>query len=95
MRSVEKFTTEAYFQGVCLADSEDHVIQNIINGDRPELPKKEAFGVPNDLAISRSPLFGRSHPDQTPSEESGRNRVVKRSREEILNGTAVENSCRS
>ncbi|CAI2314376.1 unnamed protein product [Caenorhabditis sp. 36 PRJEB53466] len=72
-------------RGACLADSEDHVVQNIINGDRPELPKKEAFGVPNDLAISRSPLFGRSHPDQAPSEESKRNRVVKRTREEILN----------
>lgn len=72
-------------KGICLADSEDSVIQNIINGDRPELPKKEAFGVPNDLAISRSPLFGRSHPDQAPGEESGRHRVVKRSREEILN----------
>lgn len=72
-------------KGVCLADSEDSVIQNIINGDRPELPKKETFGVPNDLAISRSPLFGRSHPDQAPTEESLRNRVVKRSREEILN----------
>lgn len=72
-------------KGVCLADSEDEAIQNIINGDRPELPKKETFGVPNDLAISRSPLFGRSHPDQTPTEDSSRNRVVKRSREEILN----------
>lgn len=72
-------------KGICLADSEDSVIQNIINGDRPELPKKEGFAVPNDLAISRSPLFGRSHPDQTPNEDSERNRVVKRSREEILN----------
>lgn len=72
-------------KGICLADSDDHTIQNIINGDRPELPKKESFGVPNDLAISRSPLFGRSHPDQTPTEESGRSRVVKRTREEILN----------
>lgn len=72
-------------KGVCLADSEDSVIQNIINGDRPELPKKETFGVPNDLAISRSPLFGRSHPDQASTEDSSRNRVVKRSREEILN----------
>lgn len=71
-------------RGVCLADSEDSVIQNIINGDRPELPKKETFGIPNDLAISRSPLFGRSHPDQAPAEDNGRNRVVKRSREEIL-----------
>ncbi|KAF1768762.1 hypothetical protein GCK72_000575 [Caenorhabditis remanei] len=71
-------------KGICLADSEDSVIQNIINGDRPELPKKETFGIPNDLAISRSPLFGRSHPDQAPTEDSGRNRVVKRSREEIL-----------
>lgn len=77
-------------KGICLADSEDSVIQNIINGDRPELPKKEAFGVPNDLAISRSPLFGRSHPDQAPGEESGRHRVVKRSREEILNGMFSE-----
>lgn len=73
------------FKGICLADTDDDTIQNIINGDRPELPKKESFGIPNDLAISRSPLFGRSHPDQTPPEESGRNRVVKRSREEILN----------
>ncbi|PIC50552.1 hypothetical protein B9Z55_001409 [Caenorhabditis nigoni] len=73
------------YKGICLADSEDSVVQNIINGDRPELPKKEGFNAPNDLAVSRSPLFGRSHPDQAPTEDSLRNRVVKRSREEIMN----------
>uniref|UniRef100_A0A8R1DM67 ANK_REP_REGION domain-containing protein n=1 Tax=Caenorhabditis japonica TaxID=281687 RepID=A0A8R1DM67_CAEJA len=70
-------------KGIALVDSEDNVIQNIINGDRPELPKKEAFAVPNDLTVSRSPLFGRSQ--QPSDEEGGRNRVVMRSREEILN----------
>ncbi|CAP24607.2 Protein CBR-IKB-1 [Caenorhabditis briggsae] len=72
-------------KGVCLADNEDSVVQNIINGDRPELPKKEGFNAPNDLAVSRSPLFGRSHPDQAPTEDSLRNRLVKRSREAIMN----------
>ncbi|UMM11888.1 hypothetical protein L5515_000940 [Caenorhabditis briggsae] len=72
-------------KGICLADNEDSVVQNIINGDRPELPKKEGFNAPNDLAVSRSPLFGRSHPDQAPTEDSLRNRLVKRSREEIMN----------
>ncbi|CAI5438286.1 unnamed protein product [Caenorhabditis angaria] len=72
-------------KGICLADSEDEVIQKIMNGERPEFPKKDCFTVPTDLATSRSPLFGRSHPDNAPNEEFERNRIVKRTREEILN----------
>ncbi|CAB3410789.1 unnamed protein product [Caenorhabditis bovis] len=72
-------------KGVCLADCSDTVVQSIINGERHEIPKKDGFTAPNDLSTSRSPLFGRSHPNSAPDDDPTISRLVKRSREEILN----------
>ncbi|CAD6197166.1 unnamed protein product [Caenorhabditis auriculariae] len=73
-------------KGVALIDNDETTVQNVINGERMELPQKDiGAAVPHDLATSRSPLFGRSHPDNAPREEALRNRVVVRTREEILN----------